>query len=38
MVELVLFCAEGQHLRYCGYGANFEEIIFKGDPSEMKVS
>ena len=29
--------AEGQQLRYCGVGANHEEVIIKGNPDELKV-
>ena len=28
---------EGQQLRYCGYGANYDDIFIKGDPNELKV-
>jgi hypothetical protein len=31
-------CPEGQQLRYCGVGAQFEDVIIKGNPGEMKVS
>ncbi|KAH9481675.1 Apoptosis-inducing factor 1 [Psilocybe cubensis] len=32
----VFWSAQGQQLRYCGFGAKFEDVIVKGVPSEMK--
>jgi apoptosis-inducing factor 3 len=32
-----LLIAEGQQLRYCGYGAKYEDILIKGDPNDLKV-
>lgn len=29
--------SEGQQLRYCGFGVGFDDVIIKGDPSQMKV-
>lgn len=29
---------EGQQLRYCGFGADYDDVIIHGDPGEMKVS
>jgi hypothetical protein len=37
-LTLVDMLAEGQQLRYCGVGANFEEVIIQGNPDELKVS
>lgn len=34
----VISFTEGQQLRYCGFGAKFEEVIIKGNPGEMKVN
>jgi hypothetical protein len=30
--------AEGQQLRYCGVGADFEEVIIQGNSDDLKVS
>ncbi|ESK86596.1 rhodocoxin reductase [Moniliophthora roreri MCA 2997] len=32
----VFWSAQGQQLRYCGYGVGFDDVIIKGDPNEMK--
>lgn len=43
LIRIILFIAtyhgytEGQQLRYCGYGAKFEDVIIKGEPADLKV-
>lgn len=32
----VFWSAQGQQLRYCGLGHDYDDIIIKGDPGEMK--
>ncbi|KIK10084.1 hypothetical protein K443DRAFT_81036 [Laccaria amethystina LaAM-08-1] len=32
----IFWSAQGQQLRYCGVGHQYEDIIIKGDPKEMK--
>ncbi|EIW84204.1 flavo protein [Coniophora puteana RWD-64-598 SS2] len=32
----VFWSAQGQQLRYCGIGHEFDEVIIKGNPEEMK--
>ncbi|KAK7454476.1 Apoptosis-inducing factor 1 [Stygiomarasmius scandens] len=32
----VFWSAQGQQLRYCGYGVGYEDVIMNGDPGEMK--
>ncbi|KAJ4480072.1 hypothetical protein J3R30DRAFT_3468054 [Lentinula aciculospora] len=32
----VFWSAQGQQLRYCGYGAGHDDVIIKGDTGEMK--
>ncbi|KAG6333683.1 hypothetical protein ID866_5401, partial [Astraeus odoratus] len=32
----IFWSAQGQQLRYCGLGAEHDNVIIKGDPSEMK--
>ncbi|KAH7927971.1 hypothetical protein BV22DRAFT_1031309 [Leucogyrophana mollusca] len=32
----IFWSAQGQQLRYCGLGADYDDIIIKGDPVEMK--
>ncbi|CCM02291.1 uncharacterized protein FIBRA_04379 [Fibroporia radiculosa] len=32
----VFWSAQGQQLRYCGVGANFDDVIITGNPDEMK--
>ncbi|KAE9408369.1 hypothetical protein BT96DRAFT_962732 [Gymnopus androsaceus JB14] len=32
----VFWSAQGQQLRYCGYGVGHDDIVIKGDPGEMK--
>ncbi|KAI5998729.1 hypothetical protein EDD15DRAFT_2161656 [Pisolithus albus] len=32
----IFWSALGQQLRYCGTGAEYEDVIIKGDPGEMK--
>lgn len=29
--------AQGQQLRYVGYGAGYDDIFIKGNPDELKV-
>lgn len=29
---------EGQQLRYCGLGVDYDDVIIHGNPGEMKVS
>ncbi|KAH7912323.1 hypothetical protein BJ138DRAFT_1134802 [Hygrophoropsis aurantiaca] len=32
----IFWSAQGQQLRYCGLGADFDDVIIKGNPGEMK--
>ncbi|KAF9561966.1 flavoprotein [Agrocybe pediades] len=32
----VFWSAQGQQLRYCGYGAHFEDVIVKGSTADLK--
>ncbi|THV02837.1 hypothetical protein K435DRAFT_775308 [Dendrothele bispora CBS 962.96] len=32
----VFWSAQGQQLRYCGYGVGYDDVIITGDPGEMK--
>jgi len=32
----IFWSAQGQQLRYCGYGAKHDDIFIKGDPNELK--
>ncbi|PPQ83455.1 hypothetical protein CVT25_007046 [Psilocybe cyanescens] len=32
----VFWSAQGQQLRYCGFGAKFEDVIIKGEPADLK--
>ena len=33
----VFWSAQGQQLRYVGNGTGFDDVLVKGDPSELKV-
>ncbi|KAF8968027.1 flavoprotein [Flammula alnicola] len=32
----VFWSAQGQQLRYCGFGAKYEDVIIKGEPDDLK--
>ncbi|KIK96468.1 hypothetical protein PAXRUDRAFT_825928 [Paxillus rubicundulus Ve08.2h10] len=32
----IFWSAQGQQLRYCGFGAGYDDVILNGDPGEMK--
>ncbi|KIY43792.1 FAD/NAD(P)-binding domain-containing protein [Fistulina hepatica ATCC 64428] len=32
----IFWSAQGQQLRYCGLGKDYDDVIIKGDPGEMK--
>jgi len=32
----IFWSAQGQQLRYCGYGAKYDDIFIKGDPNDLK--
>lgn len=33
----IFWSAQGQQLRYAGYGVGYDDVFIKGDPNELKV-